>query len=154
MAYMSLDRERAATAWAQVKAVGEGVIGKYHSLARNFPTMVQSMGIGQTVGFLMARKEREEAAELLLSHVTAWLTDAKSPVPWSRTDQELIDRLVKESPQVWWSVEREAIEFGVWLKRFAEARVPRRRGDRNRGAAREAGTATEAEVTEAGPSEG
>lgn len=123
MAHMSLDRERAAKAWASVSAVG-APRDRYRSLARNLPAMIQSTGLGQCVAFLMALEGRErEEAELLLRHLSDWLQDEKCPIPWSTQthNPSLMERLTAEGPEVWWYAEREAIEFAVWLKRFAEA---------------------------------
>jgi len=121
----SLEQERASLAWEQVKQVASGgQLDGYRSLVREFPAMVQSMGLGQSVAFLMAKGEGSHRE--LLNHLSEWLLD-KSPVPWTAVASEgdganrLIERLLQQTPPVWWAAEREAIEFAIWLKRFAEA---------------------------------
>lgn len=118
-----LDQKRAKKAWNALKG---NVTKEYHSLARNFPSMIQSMGIGQSVAFLMAKDKTEH--KLYLKHVTTWLVfDDDNSVPWTtprgsdNDPHRLIQRLLDEDSYVWWHAEREAIEYAIWLKRFAEA---------------------------------
>ncbi len=126
MEFQSLDQKRAQLA---AKRVALRPSDKYRSIVRNFPSMVQSMGIGQAVAFLMAKKA-DAGHRDLLHHITAWLFTENS-VPWDTTtqagtdeDDKLLNRLLTQKSHVWWVAEREAIEFGVWLKRLTEARTP------------------------------
>jgi CRISPR-associated protein Cmr5 len=122
----SLEQKRASLAWQRVNAVVQaGRLENYRSLVREFPTMVQSMGLGQSVAFLMAKGKDEHSD--LLEHMTEWVLE-KSPVPWKSVQsqpqnraQKLMVYLLEHEPPVWWAAEREAIEFAIWLKRFAEA---------------------------------
>ena len=139
----SLEQKRAALAWQFVSPLAQANKARlrkgYYSLIRNFPSMVQSMGIGQALAFLMSRAQDEEAHHTLLDHLTEWLWHNDSPVPWTTTasrytdmKNKLMSRLLDESaPEIWWFAEEEAIAFSLWLKRFAEAITPpaERQGD-------------------------
>jgi len=126
MPFESLDQKRAQLAEQKVKTPPSE---KYRSIVRNFPAMVQSMGIGQAIAFLMAKKEDEGHRELL-NHITEWLFK-ENAVPWksdpppnAKEEEKLLQRLLAHESKVWWVAEREAVEFSIWLKRFAEARTP------------------------------
>ena len=131
--WVSLEQKRAATAWNFVSPLeNQARLRKgYYSLIRRLPSMVQSMGIGQALAFVMSRAHEEEAHRALRDHLTAWLMDANSPVPWtcaapySQPESSLMERLLAENdPEVWWFAEEEAIAFSLWLKRFTEAITP------------------------------
>jgi CRISPR type III-B/RAMP module-associated protein Cmr5 len=139
----SLEQKRAALAWkfvSPLEAANQAKLRKgYYSLIRGFPSMVQSMGIGQALAFLMSRAQDEEAHRTLRDHLTEWLFHADSPVPWTqkadrydKPENKLMSRLLDESdPEIWWFAEEEAIAFSLWLKRFTEAITPpkERQGD-------------------------
>jgi CRISPR type III-B/RAMP module-associated protein Cmr5 len=128
---ISIEKERAALAWKAVKALPANVLSEYRALARNFPSMVQSMGLAQTLAFLMSRAsdKKNEQHIKLRDHLTDWLFHDNSTVPWKTkidsrwpTGSKLLERLLAEDdPLVWWHADQEAIEYGIWLKRFAEA---------------------------------
>ncbi len=126
MAFESLDQKRAELAEQKVPSSPSE---KYRSIVRNFPAMVQSMGIGQAIAFLMAKKD-DKGHQDLLHHITEWLfrdnaVPWTSPAPATATeDDKLLKRLLLHDSAVWWAAEREAIEFSIWLKRFTEARTP------------------------------
>lgn len=133
----SLEHKRAAMAWAYVSPMEQQpeLRKKYYSLIRGFPSLVQSVGIAQALAFLMSKARDERAHQSLINHLTSWLFDAQSPVPWTtRTEayqgdegSRLMRRLLGEAdPEVWWYAEEEAIAFSIWLKRFAEAITPAR----------------------------
>jgi CRISPR type III-B/RAMP module-associated protein Cmr5 len=130
-----LDQERARRASNDVRGVLQNMSPKrqkeYRSLARDFPAMVQSMGLGQAMAFLLANAGKEDKPHgEFAKHVAEWLLDAKcTAVPLNVEPREqangrtLLDKLVESAPHVWWHADSEAIAFGWWLKRFAEAEI-------------------------------
>jgi CRISPR type III-B/RAMP module-associated protein Cmr5 len=139
----SIERKRAEFAWKCIEPIRDPnkarLRASYYSLIRNFPSLVQSMGIGQALAFLMSKAQQEEAHAALRDHLTAWLFSRDCPAPWTQDGArytvdktKLLCRLLDESdPEVWWFVEEEAIAFALWLKRFTEAITPAR--DRQQG---------------------
>ncbi len=136
----NLDQARARSAWTQVtefRTQHPKDFKGYRSLARNFPSMVQSMGIGQSVAFLMSKK-KEESHKAYLLHMTGWLHTCGN-IPWSPAPahvaspggDSLMNTLIGQmQPEAWWFADREAIQYAVWMKRFAEALAdPENRGD-------------------------
>lgn len=127
MAALSLERERAKLAWNQVKQLEKPEpLKSYHSLVRGFPAMMQSMGIGQAVAFLMAKSGKEEAHKKLLMHLNQWAFHERGPIPWSSLvpasgNDRLLQQLMIEEPEIWWLADREVVAFSVWLKRLAES---------------------------------
>lgn len=133
----SLEQERAKAAWAavgQVKQRNEqleekkGYAKKYSSLARSAPTDIQANGLGQTLAFWRAKgyeqgkPKPDDAHAALLGHVANWLRErkilpeGKDPVEWISNDA---------TTDEYRRATAEAIAFLIWLKRFAEAELPR-----------------------------
>ena len=46
----------------------------------------------------------------------------EKPHEYERGHDRLLRRLLNENPEVWWHIDKEAIQFAIWLKRFAEAK--------------------------------
>ena len=133
----SLEQQRAEMAWAavwQVKQNNEKLEKKdkyakeYGSLARSAPADIQSNGLGQTLAFWRAKgydhgkpKDNNPHA-VLFGHVADWLRKQKilpvdkDPVEWISTEART-DEYRRASA--------ETIAFLIWLKRFAEAELPR-----------------------------
>jgi len=123
-----LDQKRARKAWEFVtKKLDPKHKGEYYSVIRSFPSMIQSLGIGQSLAFLMSKGKPQHNA--LRAHLTDWLFDADSTVPWTtlpanftKEASKLLERLMaEEDPQIWWYADEEAIAFSIWLKRFSES---------------------------------
>jgi CRISPR type III-B/RAMP module-associated protein Cmr5 len=92
--------------------------------------MIQSLGTGQAAAFLKSKDKPH--AKSALAHLTEWLCGPDSPVSDLRSEQkqpDLMDLLVNNDASVWRRVDDEAIEFAIWMKRFAEAKIrsPKRR---------------------------
>ncbi len=115
----TLEQDRAKTAWDAISAVkGQSHEAKYSTLARKGATNVQSNGLGQTLAFWYAKKEREH--EDIMKHVSDWvmgqleLTHQQGLLGWVTQVAKTDDYRRATS---------EAISFLIWLKRFAEAEL-------------------------------
>lgn len=134
----SLEQERARAAWAAIKQVKQSnerleeqkrYAKEYGSLARSAPADIQANGLGQTLAFWRAKgyadgkPKPDDAHAVLLEHVANWLRERK-----------ILPR--DKDPVVWISenattgqyrcATAEAIAFLIWLRRFAEAELPRK----------------------------
>jgi len=116
----SLEQERAKAAWERVAAVkGQSYAGKYGQLARSAPADIQTNGLGQTLSFWNAKGEAHHRA--LLNHVSEWV---KGQIRF--TDSDLLQWIVNSADTDGYRrATAEAIAFLSWLKRFAEAELPK-----------------------------
>lgn len=136
----SLEQERAKAAWEaieQVKQRNEQLDDKkkyakeYGSLARSAPADIQANGLGQTVSFWRAKgyeqrePKQDNAHAELLRHVADWLCSQKI-LP---DNKNLIEWISKDATtEEYRRASAEAIAFLIWLKRFAEAELPKGEG--------------------------
>jgi len=117
----SLEQERAKAAWDKVAEVKgqSSYAGKYGQLARSAPADIQGNGLGQTLAFWKAKGETHHRA--LLSHVSDWV---KGQIGF--TDRDLLQWIVNTADTDGYRrATAEAIAFLSWLKRFAEAELPK-----------------------------
>jgi CRISPR-associated protein Cmr5 len=119
----TLSQKRAQYAFECVNPLKGIVLEKYLTIVRSLPSMVRINGLGQTIAFLMSKKEHE----LLVKHLTVWLCEEMtSPVYSKVTTNEspktkLLQRLVSSNALSQQRATIEIEELSVWLKRFAES---------------------------------
>jgi CRISPR-associated protein Cmr5 len=88
-------------------------------LARSAPADIQANGLGQTLAFWKAKGE--EHHRCLFDHVSQWV---KGQIGFS--DDDLLQWVVTAADTDGYRrATAEAIAFLIWLKRFAEAELPR-----------------------------
>ena len=116
----SLEQERAKAAWDCVAAVkGQGHAGKYGQLARSAPADIQANGLGQTLAFWNAKGEAHHRT--LLNDVSKWVKDQMK-----LSEDSLLEWVIKTADTDGYRrATAEAIAFLTWLKRFAEAELPK-----------------------------
>lgn len=116
----SLEQERAKAAWECVlKAKGEPYAGKYGQLARSAPADIQANGLGQTLAFWNAKGEEHHCA--LFNDVSNWV---KSQLRFN--DETLLAWIINTADTDGYRrATAEAIAFLIWLRRFAEAELPK-----------------------------
>jgi len=116
----SLEQERAKAGWEKVAAVkGQSYAGKYGQLARGAAADIQANGLGQTLAFWKAKGESHHRA--LLNHVSEWV---KGQIGFS--DGDLLQWIISTADTDGYRrATAEAIAFLIWLKRFAEAELPK-----------------------------
>ena len=129
------EQERARHAWAAIREVQDKDTSKertlekeYRSLARRLNTLLQSNGLGQTLGFLKARGRRDNAHYLLLKHLSAWMQDhfaASNSAVMLGADDGLLRWIVDEgtSSSDYRRATTECLAFTNWLRRFAEGEL-------------------------------
>lgn len=114
----TVEQQRAKQAWDDVSNVPEGAHKKYGTFARRLPALIQQNGLGATMAFVCAKAKRDQNSGegLLYKHISTWVTKR---VPSSRSD--LMDMIREESTDTYRRATVEAIEYGIWLKRYVEA---------------------------------
>jgi CRISPR-associated protein Cmr5 len=135
----SLEQKRAAEAWKFVEEIekfedgdkGKDIRKKYGSLAHKAPADIQIGGLAQTLAFWKAKstpkergKETSEniAHEKILSHISLWVT-GKDGMDLGEID--FLNWLVnKAETSQYRRATAETLAFLVWVKRFAESKLP------------------------------
>jgi CRISPR-associated protein Cmr5 len=116
----NLDQERARQALNDIETVGRDTDvenADYGSLARSLPMMLQTNGLAQTLAFLRSNSSSKPHHRALNNHLSGWLNRT---VGSGRTG-DFLDWIVDQLPPVYRHAGNEAIEFSIWLRRFAEA---------------------------------
>lgn len=138
---MTLEQKRANDALAcinNVQAVAKQPFkselgSRYRSYVERLPAYIVMNGLGQAVATLMARKNGSgadaEAYGLLLDHLQNWLCRKEQAAPYagagSRGDTSLIRAIATSDQDVYVRAHAEALAYLVWLKKFAQAFLPR-----------------------------
>ncbi len=129
-----LEQQRAASAWTMIETVtGEKLQKKYGTLARKLPTMIQMNGLGSTLAFLKSKYKKDEGHQYIFDHLSNWVAayvDSKTPQDFDRLveratkekQRDLLDIVRKEDMDVYRRATTEAIAYGIWLKRYVEAK--------------------------------
>ena len=103
---------------------GEEWRGKYGSVVRKLPSYILTNGLGQTLAFLKAKGKGEPGNEheILYCHLADWVGSKV------HADGDLLDWLVNDATsQQYRLATTEALALLQWLKRFAEAELPKGR---------------------------
>ncbi len=109
------DQARACWAWDKVK---DGVDKDYVNLVKSVPTLIMSSGLIQTLAFLAAKAEKNEAHRRLLAD----LGDGKEPDPL------IADLVASPSPRLR-ALTEEVLAKLRWLRHFAPMMQKESRGD-------------------------
>jgi len=131
----SLDQKRASKAWEFVEEISSAsdsdLKKKYGSLARKAPADIQTGGLAQTLAFWTAKstvaegkpkKAEHIAHEKLLGHISKWV---KSDDSMKLSQDNFLEWLIKTATTSQYRrATTEALAFLVWVKRFAEAKLP------------------------------
>jgi CRISPR type III-B/RAMP module-associated protein Cmr5 len=129
----TLEQQRVEAALRSVESVPREAAEEYRSLAQGFPAMLVSSGIAPALAFLEARAKRTKekdnkdskvnASALLSSHVAKWVLENcfKETSSGNTPGQQCLKKLSGVDSVRYRLAEREAVEFAVWVKRFAQA---------------------------------
>ena len=121
-----IEQERAQTAWEAVAAFkrshNQDDRDSYAALAKKFPMMVLTNGLGQALAFLRAKGKDEHKA--LYRHFSKWV----SGEVYGPSDEKLLERLIGAEPggsdsNMHRRATVETLAFAGWLKRFVEAEL-------------------------------
>lgn len=115
------EQERARLAWDDIETVkDEKAQKKYGTLARKLPAMIQMNGLGTTLAFLYAKGkgDRKDGHTIISDHIS------KRVLKYLETDKyETLLHLVRDADTATYRrATAEAIEYGIWLKRYVEAK--------------------------------
>ncbi len=119
MSLHTADQKRAQAAFARVNAVAsksEAFKKKYSTQCRRLPQLIQRCGLCQTVAFLQSKKTEEAIGHALddFARVTA------------ENDADTFARQCRESHlSEYQRLTRHALQCAAWMKRYAEALLPR-----------------------------
>lgn len=116
----TLEQKRAKSAWDQVESVDENSRSKYATLARKLPSMIQINGLGATLAFLLAKgkSKSDDGHTLIFRHLSDWL---KSQEIVDRSSANVMLFIQHTDMDNYRRATAEAIEYGIWLRRFVEA---------------------------------
>lgn len=133
------EQQRGHQAWQDIKTIsgmGEKEQKEYRSLARGLNAMIQINGLGQTLGFLNAKRKGKDKQNrpsktvhaYLLGHLTHWMHahfDATIPDVTETAYDGLLQWLLSETTNSadYRRATTECLAFGTWLRRFAEAEL-------------------------------
>lgn len=137
-----IEQKRAAEAWSCVQYVNEEIDKlkfkkEYRSTVLKLPSLILTNGLGQTLAFLKAKGKDNEsnAEEKVYLDLQGWLTKP-DVINWGRATQgELIERIMKINSDKYRLVTSEALAFVNWLKRFADAVLPKDGGGQDESSA-------------------
>lgn len=111
-------QDRAAHAWECINKVKPTKESKeYKSLVRNAGADIMMNGLGQTVAFWRAKGKAEHKA--IYTHLNEWLKKKLG----LKLDVHLWIMDQQTSSDEYRHATREALEYLIWLKRFAEAEL-------------------------------
>ena len=124
-ALRTLEQERAKHAWDCVQEVKDKPFaGDYRTIAVKVPFLIVTNGLGQTLAFLKAKGKGEPGNEheVLYRHLADWVGRKVN------ADGDLLNWLVNTATsQQYRLATMEALALLQWLKRFAEAELPKGR---------------------------
>jgi len=122
----TLAQKRAADAYNKVYAIAhqsefEGIRKNYGSLARSISSMIQINGLGPTLAFLKAKAEgnSQKPSMILYGHFNSWLISQIRDSTQNPAD--FLHWITNQNSTAYHKATIEALEYGNWIKRFAEA---------------------------------
>jgi CRISPR-associated protein Cmr5 len=118
----NLEHERANEAWSCVDYVNSeekpAFKKEYRSIVMKSPTLILSNGLGQTLAFL---KSKGKCEEKLYKDIEGWLDKR---IKWAAKG-ELMEKIISLPNDTFRHATTETLSFLSWLKRFADAVLPK-----------------------------
>lgn len=127
----NLEHKRAQEAWSCVDYVNTEIEDKklkkeYRSLVMRLPALIITNGLGQTLAYLKAKGKDADPDnnphERIYRDIQGWLN--KRGIQW-QAKGELIERIITLDSINFRFVTQETLSFLSWLKRFADAVLPK-----------------------------
>ncbi len=132
----TIEQQRGRQAWANIGEIkrqrNKDLEKKYRSLARGLNAMIQTNGLGQTLGFFYAKgRQTKDEHFHLLNHLTQWMQMNEyfghlitSQPTQSAEDNKLLLWVTRSANTAEYRLATtECLAFGNWLRRFAEAEL-------------------------------
>jgi CRISPR-associated protein Cmr5 len=124
----NLEHERAKEAWRTIDFVNTelddiGFKKEYRSIVLKFPTLIITNGLGQSIAFLKAKGKNDNSKpeEKLYRDIEGWLDRC---FQWN-VKGELIEKIITLPSDKFRLVTAETLSYLSWLKRFADAVLPK-----------------------------
>ncbi len=118
----TLEQKRAASAWSDIETIKtDQQKSKYGTLARKLPSMIQINGLGTTLAFLLAKgkNKADDGHMLIFDHLSTWVL-AQLEVQGNYNNLMML--VHKADMDIYRRATSEAIQYGIWLKRYVEAK--------------------------------
>ncbi|MBI5749396.1 MAG: type III-B CRISPR module-associated protein Cmr5 [Nitrospinae bacterium] len=123
----NLEHERAKKAWSCVNDVNSKEKDKfkkeYRSIVMKSPTLIIINGLGQTLAFLKSKGKNDEnkPEEKLYRNIESWIDKR---VQWTASG-ELMEKIISLPNDKFRYATAETLSFLSWMKRFADAVLPK-----------------------------
>lgn len=132
MAAQSLAQQRAHHALAAIADLARqppAAYGNYLGYVKALPANIRSLGLGQSLAFLLAKAEGDLSKPhgLLYASVTGWL--CTRPIYTAATPQTFMQSLIDDTQDKYLDAQIEAMAYLEWLKKFAVAQLKKPDGD-------------------------
>jgi CRISPR-associated protein Cmr5 len=117
----TLEQERAAFAWAQVRnRGGEKHLKDYRNLAKSAPALVAANGLLPTVLFYKGKGKPHHL--FLLEDLSTWLNTRALPNRTLTDDSDaLVEALIQASPAEYRQATDETLQLLRWIRQFVAA---------------------------------
>lgn len=115
---------RAVQAWGAITDIQDhftGITGKYGTLARGLPAMIQTNGLAVTAAFLHAKRGAGQDQKLEFARLYAHLSGRLQTIGLATSD-DLMEFVRTASTDKYRRATAELITYATWLKRYAEAK--------------------------------
>jgi CRISPR-associated protein Cmr5 len=124
----TIDQNRAEASLTCIDAVLDNQHSSYGTLSRSLPAMLQVNGLGSTLAFLCAKaginNVDTSVHARLYNDLAGWLHQQirkkVEPQTTAMPDQ-FLRWLISQDSYIYHLATMEAMEFSIWLRRFAEA---------------------------------
>lgn len=121
----TIEQQRAFQAWGSVEELEQkkDIQGKYGSIVRGLPAMIQVNGLAGTLGFVLAKtgkedtKDYKEEYDLIYRHLASRIN---AYFRLADDDFKLMKWIRESNMDQYRRATAEAIEYANWLKRYVE----------------------------------
>lgn len=125
----NLEHERALEAWKYINEINKkddkNFKKEYRSIIMKLPTLIITNGLGQSFAFLKAKGKGDDnkPEEIVYRNIEKWLNQ-KCNIYWN-SNGELIEKVISIQSSTFRQVTSETLSFLSWMKRFADAVLPK-----------------------------
>lgn len=96
---------------------------KYRAHVKDVPMMIKTNGLGATFAFILSKREKEQAYEVIYEQTEHWLKDHQSHLLNLSGNKDFVEEIVKLKSHQYRAVTVEVLALFVWLRRFAEGLI-------------------------------
>lgn len=129
----NIEHKRANDAWNCINNVNSKESDKfkreYRSIVMKTPTLIITNGLGQTIAFLKSKGkgDKNNPEEKLYQDIEDWLNKR---IEWTTTGG-LIEKIIALPSYKFRYATSETLSYLSWLKRFADAVLPKEEDNEN-----------------------